>query len=75
MRVEKVFGREFVVVEPSALRLLAGQAMIDIKQLCVPAISPSSQGSLLLCDGDRGFEGFFGGGEVGEIALQQDFAA
>ena len=33
VRVEKAFGREFVVVEPSALRLLAEQAMIDINHL------------------------------------------
>src|SRR5271165_2676558 len=36
VRVEKAFGREFVVVEPSALRLLAEQAMIDIKHLLRP---------------------------------------
>ena len=29
---------------------------------------------LLLCDGDGGFEGFFGMPGVGEIALQQDLA-
>ena len=31
--------------------------------------------ALLLCDGDGGLEGFFGRRGVGEIALQQDFAA
>ena len=37
VRVEKALGREFLVVEPSALELLAEQALIDINHLLRPA--------------------------------------
>jgi fumarate hydratase class I len=37
VRVEKALGREILVVEPSALRLLAEQAMVDINHLLRPA--------------------------------------
>ncbi len=36
VRVEKAFGRDVLVVEPEALRLLAEQAMIDINHLLRP---------------------------------------
>jgi fumarate hydratase class I len=36
VRVEKAFGREFVVVEHEALRLLAEQAFVDINHLLRP---------------------------------------
>jgi len=37
VRVEKAFGRDFLVVEPSALTALSEQAMIDINHLLRPA--------------------------------------
>ena len=37
VRVEKAFGRDFLIVEPSALTRLAEQAMIDINHLLRPA--------------------------------------
>ncbi len=36
VRVEKAFGREFIVVEPKALTALSEQAMIDINHLLRP---------------------------------------
>ena len=36
VRIERAFGREFLVVEPEALRLLAEQAMTDINHLLRP---------------------------------------